>query len=121
MNITLEAVMATRPCYSREYVAELLALPGTPLDTLLSIPRPDARYVLARLLTVSNRVVWARACAERAKGYAYAAADAADAATAAYAAYAADAYAADAAAYAADAAEHRLAYEHALALIAGQP
>jgi len=150
VNITIETVMATNPCYTVEQVTELFAK-GATLDTLLSIPQNDARWILSKLLTTPNAVIWAKACAARAASYAsntashardaagyasytassasYDASYARDAAgyasyTASYARHAASyacyAYYASFAAGYASNAEHELACEHALELIRKQ-
>jgi hypothetical protein len=96
MLITVQTILDLQPCskYSRERLAELIPSAGIcakdALPIVLALPRADARWVLARLLSVQDRVAWAQASTDRAKGYA-----------------------------AAYAAEHRLACEHALALLGG--
>jgi hypothetical protein len=96
-------------CYSD---AELQALiDRVPAEgvvpVLLSLPPADARRVLAGLLPSESRIVWATACAARAKAYATATASTYAATYASYAAY-------DAAAYDA---EHETAVRHAVALL----
>lgn len=141
-TLTVDRIMALAPCdhYPREQIEALL---DRPLDTqeqvvdmFLSIPADDARWLLARLLSAQNRVVWARACAQRAAGAAGAARasrtartpgwadyEAAGAAQAAYwAAGAAHeaaraAQAAQRASGASGAHEHRTAVEHAVQLL----
>ena len=97
-KLSVDSLMALNPCfvYPRERVEALVKDPGF----LLTIPASDAYWALSRLLSVSNRVVWAKTCAKRAKGYAY---------SAAYSAAYAAAYAAYAAANAANAANARKA------------
>ena len=74
MKITVEKVMALNPCYDydRDSVRKLLSKCKRigKLKALLTIPHNDARWILSRLLTTENVVIWAKACAERAKGYA---------------------------------------------------
>jgi hypothetical protein len=131
-NITVERLEALKPCYSRSELEGLVGdgvRPGAALKILLALPADDARWILARILSLPNRVLWAKMAAARAKRYAH---DGAYAASAAYyaahaahadsAAYAA-AYAADYAAYAArDArdAEHRMACVIGLELLVEQ-
>lgn len=113
MKITVEMVMALKPCHDwpEERVRAIL---GDGLDTengleaVLTLDPADARWLLARLLSQENRVAWAKAAAARTKGYA---------AIAYYVANAGHAGHAAAAAYTVNAAEHRLACEHALSLL----
>ncbi len=91
--------MALDPCeeYTRERIEEILSQPLETeeqiLSALSSLPADDARWIISNLLVAPNQVIWAEACAERAKEYAADVAAAADCA-AAYAAHDADAYAA---------------------------
>lgn len=82
-KLSVDSLMSLNPCsaYSREYVTELVKNSGF----LLTIPAEDAWWALTRLLSNSNKVVWANACARRAEEYAakYAASDASYAAAAA--------------------------------------
>jgi hypothetical protein len=138
--ITIDEIMALKPCYSREKV-EALCAKGMTLETLIAISRNDARWLLSHLMTHKQKVEWALASASIASRIAkhsksaYAAYAAANAA-----AYAADAYAVDAAicatnaAYAAtnaaicatnaaanDAECHKLTCMHALQILGVMP
>jgi hypothetical protein len=109
--ITRELIMSFNPCrhYPANRIAELVPEAGVyACDAgpgLLALPPDDCRWLLAKLLPLESRVLWAEACARRAQGYAR---------TASAAAYAA--VDADAACDAADD-EHRLAVAHALELL----
>jgi hypothetical protein len=110
MLITVETIKALDPCYDDDALSELLhegVQVRSALTILLSLPADDARWVLARILTVENRVRWAKDCAARAKRYA------ADAAS--YAASSAAYTAADAAADAASSAAYASAYAYTAA------
>jgi hypothetical protein len=117
--ITVERLLALRPCYSEVQLRTLVGggvRPGSALKLLLALPRSDARWVLSRLLDRQQRVRWAQMAAARARGYANAAANAA----ANYAASAAANYAANVAANAADGGEHRMACVIGLELLVEQ-
>ena len=140
--ITIAQLRALDPCagYEADRLEQIMG--GTSiavadaLPVLLSLPRDDARWVLSRLLSRSDRVSWACDCAERivdritdpwTEGIALSAIQTARAwveaeaeASAAYAAYAASAaYAAASAsaAYAAASAEHEWQCAQALAYL----
>lgn len=143
MRVTIEMIKALRPCYSDAELAEAME-DGFEAGIRL-VPASDARWVLARLLTRENLIVWANASAKRAREYVacgcsvyaayyassaasyassaahcaahYATADDATAATASYASSAAH-YAAAAAAY--YYAERRIAIGHAVAMLEEQ-
>ena len=143
MLITRDLVASLNPCdeYDVEKRAELIPESGVyicdSLPVLLGLPHCDCRWLLARLLPVPQRVLWAKACAERAIGYA----DKARGAEAEWAEWAAEwatetaaEWAAAAAEWAATAAEwaaelaaewaateHKLAVEHAVALLCEVP
>jgi hypothetical protein len=61
---TVDEIMALNPCqaYNRARVADLLHR-GFTLETLLSLPPADARWILARLLPRDKAIKWARRCA----------------------------------------------------------
>ncbi len=119
MKITVELVKSLRPkpCYEDSKLLELIGngieVTEECVNIALSLPKNDCRLLLARLLNSSNRIVWAKESAERAKKYSNSA-YAADVYAAAVAAAAADAY------YDAYTAEHKLAVEHAIKLLITQ-
>src|SRR5690606_30914430 len=62
------------PCqgYDEELVAKLCQQASTngPEKVLLGLPMNDARWIVVRLMDLDQRMEWAKACAERARGYA---------------------------------------------------
>lgn len=140
MKITYEQIKVLKPCWSDKDLQAALPL-GQEIeltfDSLKGLSRSDTRWLVSRLMTRPMLIVWSRTCAQRAKKYDDAAADAwattaatvAWATTAAYdaavawataAAWAADA-AYDAAYDAADAdAEHKITVKHAISLLNGK-
>lgn len=58
--------------YSRERVSQIVRACNTSedvLDTLLTFPRKDARWLVSKSLPLASKVLWAQACADRAKRY----------------------------------------------------
>lgn len=93
MKITCEQIKKLRSCYSDEELRKLIPDDNEveiTLEKLVSIPTDDACWLVSKLLTKSNRIIWAQSCAARAQNYAAATHDARAAAYASLAFFAAD-------------------------------
>lgn len=101
MKISFNQIRKLEPCWSNDKLREYLPTKTRVEVTLQSLQKltiRDARWLVSRLMTRPQLIVWAQTCAKRAKKYA------------AWAAAAADA----------DVKENKIAMKHAVALLNGK-